>query len=270
MKTVIHIKKDKKNKLLSILPFADSKDLLELAQDVIDGNSEIDLEDILPFMDEEDVDELITTMLNDHHDYKYDTEKILPFASDETADKLFLNEAKKGKINVKILPFVSEKCLKNFTENYADRLSNDSDIECLFPFMESEDICSLIKSAVKSKKPFNVVSALQFLDEEDADKIIVSVFESETNPYGLKFEDVIPFASEETIDKLFEQNWKNGEFREKALPFVSDKALHVFVVNYCNDPSDDVDIDDLYPYLDEKDISMLIACYIKRRKKTER
>lgn len=145
----------------------------------------------------------------------------------------------------------------------------DIELEKLFPYMDEGDVYKIAKAALENKIEFNLKETLIYMDEDDVDKLCQQLVDDPEFKCEFSLDDLLPYASEEGIDKLFLHYAKQGKYYESALPYVSDKCLHQFVVNYCENPDFDVDIDALYPYLESKDISLLLKTYLKKRKKTE-
>lgn len=136
-----------------ILPFLESGDLWDLAQEILNGNVKMNIVQLLPFMDEKDVDKICAD-LADHpeHCKGISLMSVYPFASEKYVDELFLSQAKAGKVDENALPFVSEECLHKLIKEYADNPDIDLNVDALYPFLQSEDISLLFKTYLKRAK----------------------------------------------------------------------------------------------------------------------
>ena len=133
-------------------------------------------------------------------------------------------------------------------------------------YMDEEDVYKIAKTALENKIDLNLKDALPYMDEDDVDKLCQQIAGTPDFKCEFSLDDLLPYASEEGIDKLFLHYAKQGKYYESALPYVSEECLHKFVLEYCSNPDYDVDIDKLYPYLESKDITLLLKTYLKKRK----
>lgn len=141
--------------------FFDYLDSLDDDEDIDDDDDDektkIDndkIESILPFLDEEDIHEIIDSIINNKGEYKnLKLENILPFLDKDDADKLFLNTFLNNKdIDItEVAPFVSQKCLDQFTDEYLKGNYKDVDIESLYPFLSSNSIKKIFKHYLSTK-----------------------------------------------------------------------------------------------------------------------
>lgn len=139
--------------IATLLPFLESEDLWELAQEILKGNVDMPLVTLLPFMDEEDVDKICADLAeHPEHCNKIELAAMYPFASEEYVDKLFLSQAKKGKVDETALPFVSDECLHELIVQYSNNPDMELNADVLYPFLESEDISLLFKTYLKRAK----------------------------------------------------------------------------------------------------------------------
>ena len=73
----------------------------------------------------------------------------------------------------------------------------------------------------------------------------------------------MPFLSNEDCDALFkkalDENWTNIV---NIVPFVSSKALSLFVDEFIDGKYQNVDIESLYPFIDSKDIKKLFKHFM--------
>lgn len=137
----------------------------------------------------------------------------------------------------------------------------------MLPFLESEDLYELAQEILNGNVDMNIVALLPFMDTDDVDKICNDLANNPEWAAKVNFVELCPFASEEYIDKLFESQAKQGKIDKATLPFVSDKALHNLVLLYIDNPDLDLDLNELYPFLDSDDISLLFKAYLKNNRK---
>lgn len=145
----------------------------------------------------------------------------------------------------------------------------DIELEKLFPYMDESDVYKIAKTALENKFEFDIKEVLPYMDEDDVDKLCQQLIDDPDFKCEFSLDDLFPYASAEGIDKLFLHYAKQGKYYESALNYVSEECLHKFVLDYCRNPDYDVDIDVLLPYLESKDISLLIKTYLKKRKKQQ-
>ena len=105
---------DKNQKLIKLFPFMDEKDLLDIANKIIDGEEgykELPIASVIPFI--EDADEIFLKLI----------EKNNPAYST-------------------IVPFVSTECLSNCVDKYT-KGEIDICFDDIYPFLENDDIVKL-------------------------------------------------------------------------------------------------------------------------------
>ena len=110
---------------------------------------------MVPYMDKDDLHELVLKILDDDEEYKnINVSVIVPFLTTDDCDLLFIDcveKQKKNKIIKKIAPFVSEKCLSKFTDEYIKGRYQYVNIDNLYPFMSSSDIKKIFKYIMTNK-----------------------------------------------------------------------------------------------------------------------
>lgn len=140
-------------KIEKIIPFLSKDDLREVAQNILNGELDLNLTVLLPFMNEKDVDDIcLQVSENPELLSKVNIATLYPFASEEYVDKLFLAGIKNGKTDNAALPFVSEKCLHQLVEEYLQNDDVEFEIDQLYPFLDEEDIALLFKTYIKRHK----------------------------------------------------------------------------------------------------------------------
>ncbi len=119
--------------------------------------NEPDISELLPFLDDEDLHEIVLSILNDEENSKYDNldlEELFPFLNDEDTELLFIKgiSSPDSKIDpVDLAPFVSEKALTAFVDEYLKGNYQEVDIDELYPFMKSSDIKRLFLHFLEKK-----------------------------------------------------------------------------------------------------------------------
>lgn len=192
---------------------------------------------MLCFMDSEDLYELAKEIINGETDVKL--EKLFPYMDSEHISELVKDIVEKD-VDVS---YVAMAC-----------------------FMDEEDVYNLARLKLERDPNFNVRSLLPFMSEKDVDKICRQLADDEKFHCDISLSEMYAFASNGGVDELFLRYAKQGKLDESALPYVSEKCLHQFVEEYCENPDLNLNIDALYPYLSGKDMSLLLRTYLKRRK----
>lgn len=143
----------KKMNIASMLPFLESEDLLELANEILSGNIDMPISAVLPLMDEEEVDKLCDRLAKEPQlQEKINLTELYPFASEEYVDKLFLSQVAQGKVDSAALSFVSEDCLHELVLQFAENPNLDIDFDVVYPFLDSDDISLLFRAYLKHNK----------------------------------------------------------------------------------------------------------------------
>ncbi|MDE6584893.1 MAG: hypothetical protein K2K15_05770, partial [Anaeroplasmataceae bacterium] len=123
----------------------------------------------------------------------------------------------------------------------------------------------------ENKEKSQVSELLPFLEEEDLREIVQSIInEGENSEYrSLDLEDLAGYLSDQDLGELFLKGTleKNPQIDPVVLaPYVSDKYLTNFVDAYLEGKCWDVDIDELYPYLNGRDIKRLFRYFLSKKK----
>lgn len=161
---------------------------------------------------------------------------------DKKGDVIIVEEDKKEKKPkdklVEIAPYMDEEDLHDLVVEFCDG-GLETDMSEILPYLADDDVAYLAKKFKGGVKEFK----------------------------GLSLEDLLPFADEGAIDELFLEKFSKGELDESLFSFVSDKCWHELVVKYCENEDSDMNIDEIYPFLDERDLKLLFKTYLKRRSK---
>ena len=124
----------------------------------------------------------------------------------------------------------------------------------------------MFKDSTRTPKTKKLVSMLPFMDDEDIHEVVIGILENKEEYKDLDLVSIMPFLSTEDCDALFkkalEENWT---IVVNIVPFVSSKALSIFVDEYINGNYQNIDIESLYPFIDSKDIKKLFQHFMKTK-----
>ncbi|MDD4123981.1 MAG: hypothetical protein PHD50_03825, partial [Bacilli bacterium] len=131
---------------VSLAPFVDD-DVWEEVIKLLKEGYKINLPPLYPFMEDDSLQE-IYEMVKSGELKDVNISSLYPFIDDDYLDEMFLKQVKEGKDYVEMAPFVSEECLHKIAEDY---VNGDTiiDINCLYPFMDSDDIKMIFKHAME-------------------------------------------------------------------------------------------------------------------------
>ena len=111
----------------------------------------------------------------------------------------------------------------------------------------------------------NIKIMLPFLDEDDLEELANKILDSEENEFkGVTICEVLPFLDDDVVDKMFFKAILNNKDYIKFLPFESEEALHTLVVKYFNGEIKNIDIDKIYPFLNEDDIKYIFRKFMEK------
>lgn len=144
----------------------------------------------------------------------------------------------------------------------------------MLPFLGNDDLRELAKECLNGNVDLPVEEVLPFMSTPDVDALF-DQFRNENGEIDLTLtrenvdlSNMMPFLSQKLVDDLF-LSQADKEINVDVLPFVSEEALHRLVVKYAENPDIEMDIDELYPFLSAKDISLLFQTYLKKHKKNK-
>lgn len=131
---------------IGLAPFVDD-DVWEEVIKLLKEGYKINLPPLYPFMEDDSLQE-IYEMVKSGELKDVNISSLYPFIDDDYLDEMFLKQVKEGKDYVGMAPFVSEECLHKIAEDY---VNGDTiiDINCLYPFMDSDDIKMIFKHAME-------------------------------------------------------------------------------------------------------------------------
>lgn len=141
-------------------------------------------------------------------------------------------------------------------------------IENMLPFLNKQALEELVDSVIAGDVDFDIRKALPFLEDDALKRLMEYAAE---NPGKINFDsaECYPFMSEKIMDEVFLKKLDRGVLDESCLPFVSSECMKKVVEKYCENSDYDINIDALYPFMDEDDISEIFRAYLKRNKKTD-
>lgn len=160
---------------------------------------------------------------------------------------------------------VSDDGTKTVHINKKKEKSEDKFVE-MAPFLDNDSLHELVVEFCNSDLETDMAEILPFLEEDDVGLLIAKFSGGVTEFKGLSLEDLFPFADEKSLDGLFMDKLLNGGLDDTMLPYVSDDCWHKLVVKYCEDENCKIDIDEIYPFLNDGDLRLLFKAYLKRRK----
>ena len=141
----------------------------------------------------------------------------------------------------------------------------------MLPFLGKNDLLELAKECLSGNVDLSIEEVLPFMSTSDVDALF-NQFRKENGELDLTLIgenvdlcDMIPFLSQKLIDDMLLS--QANEINSDILPFVSEEGLHKLVLKYVQDPTLQIDVDELYPFLSEKDISLLFKTYLNSHKK---
>lgn len=117
-----------------------------------------------------------------------------------------------------------------------------------------------------NKKTDKLLKMMPFMDDDDIHEIMEHVLNKDEGFEDIDLNVLLPFIDDDDIDLLFMRYVKDGMVDEvtKTIPFVSDDCLSDLVGEYVKGKYQDLDMDSMYPYLDEDDIKKLFYYEMKK------
>lgn len=136
----------------------------------------------------------------------------------------------------------------------------------MVPFLDEESLHELTVQFIEGNLEIEMRKVLSFLEEDDVALLLEKIMESGEPFRGLKLADVLPFADEDYIGEIFKKKVKEGIIDESLINYVDEDCWHEIVEDYCENEDSELDIDKIYPHLDEDDLKLLFRAYLKRQK----
>ena len=142
-------------------------------------------------------------------------------------------------------------------------------------FKSIEDISGIINEAFAgirnvfidlSGKGNGIASMLPFLGKEEKKELVQMIIDGHENTKNLKLSTVFPFLEESDCDKIFLAKMKDIPTKDLTalLPFVSKEALSVMVDEYLEGNFDGLNMNSVYPFLDQESIKKIFYKQLKK------
>ena len=145
----------------------------------------------------------------------------------------------------------------------------ESNIEKILPYLDEDSLHELVVSFINGESDVDMKKVLVYLEEEDISLLIKKLAECDGQEFnGLTVNDLLPYAEEEAVDVLFMKGVRAGVIDKQLMSYVSDDCWHELVKEYCKDENSTLNIDEVFPFLDEDDIRLIFKTYLKRQKKS--
>ncbi len=114
------------------------------------------------------------------------------------------------------------------------------------------------KSEDPNSKEAKLLKLLPYMSAEEAHLVCEQLLANDEVLLKLDISAVMPFLSAEDCDKMFEKRLSlGGGELAKAMQYISTECKTRFVEGYIAGKHQDVNIDELYPFLDDAQIKML-------------
>jgi hypothetical protein len=122
----------------------------------------------------------------------------------------------------------------------------------------------------KLKEHGKLVAMLPFMEDEDIHELVNRVLSGQEGIKDLPLVAMMPFLEDDDCDRLFlkcvSEDGTVGKGRLIAMaPFVSEKCLSKLVDDYISGRYPDLQLDELYPFMDSKDVKRLFEYRILKR-----
>lgn len=122
----------------------------------------------------------------------------------------------------------------------------------------------------KNKKANKLVQILPFLDDEDLHEIAEDILSDPAKYEGLNLSCVMPFLDEKDCDALFlkialDTDKKDEHSLVSLAPFVSEECLSKLLDKFVSGELQDIDMDELYPFLSSKDVKRLFKYIVSKK-----
>ena len=119
-------------------------------------------------------------------------------------------------------------------------------------------------------KSSNIIAALPFLSEEDIHKIVEEILQNSEEYKDLNLVAVMPFLSKSDRDALFmkfvvENKNENHKYIYGIAPFVSSECMSKFVDGFIEGKYQDVNINGLYPFMNNSDVKRVFDYIISKK-----
>ena len=181
------------------------------------------------------------------------------------------------KLNKKEIIFTDEEDKEAYEEVLkAQKKDRKDPLDQFVEGMENfgEKINKVVNDAFKgcsnnryNEKTRKIKKILPFLDEEDLKEIVDAILAKDEKYEFLPLDILFPYLNEEDCDRLFlmaldDVDMKNKIDIQKLVPFVSEECMDKFVDLYVQGKYKNVNIDELYPFMNNKSIKKIFSYYL--------
>lgn len=158
-----------------------------------------------------------------------------------------------------VAPFIATEDLY---EVAMEAKKNNKSISSLFVFMKINDLKRLIKSGYLSKEEMKYL--VIFLDKEDINQLM----REKTNSHDYSnFVAYLPFTDKKVLGEMMLSYALDGHDPFAFYAFVDEEAKEQLVGLVMDKKAPKVNLNLLYPFLDNKDIEALFESYLKEKGK---
>lgn len=118
----------------------------------------------------------------------------------------------------------------------------------------------------KTSKSARLSSILPFLDQKELSELVEMILNDHQNLQDVELAAIFPFLEKEDCDKIFLAKMNTLKKRDLIglIPFVSSKTLSKLVDEYINGNLTNINIDAIYPFLDQVDIKRVFFYELKK------
>ena len=181
------------------------------------------------------------------------------------------------KLNKKEIIFTDEEDKEAYEEAFkAQKKDRKDPLDQFVEGMENfgEKINKVVNDAFKgfsnnryNEKTRKIKKILPFLGEEDLKEIVEAILAKDEKYEFLPLDILFPYLNEEDCDRLFlmaldDVDMKNKIDIQKLVPFVSEECMDKFVDLYVHGKYKNVNIDELYPFMNNKSIKKIFSYYL--------
>ncbi|MCI6155506.1 MAG: hypothetical protein MR674_02265, partial [Erysipelotrichaceae bacterium] len=181
------------------------------------------------------------------------------------------------KLNKKEIIFTDEEDKEAYEEAFKEQKKDRKDpLDQFVEGMENfgEKINKVVNDAFKgfsnnryNEKTRKIKKILPFLGEEDLKEIVEAILAKDEKYEFLPLDILFPYLNEEDCDRLFmmaldDVDMKNKIDIQKLVPFVSEECMDKFVDLYVQGKYKNVNIDELYPFMNNKSIKKIFSYYL--------
>ena len=181
------------------------------------------------------------------------------------------------KLSKKEIIFTDEEDKEAYEEAFKTQKKDGKDpLDQFVEGMENfgEKINKVVNDAFKgfsnnryNEKTRKIKKILPFLDEEDLKEIVEAILAKDEKYEFLPLDILFPYLNEEDCDRLFlmaldDVDMKNKIDIQKLVPFVSEECMDKFVDLYVQGKYKNVNIDELYPFMNNKSIKKIFSYYL--------